>query len=442
MKTQGRQDVGMEETLTQGEDPNDTRAARTRRASEEPDPRDPANIPHKRVHRVQQQQQTESNIPHSRSPREEFLKVVVEDGQGAHSESPLHFRPASGFQFPTFQLGRSPGSSSRGRSSRFQSATRIPSRFNTNSRVEPEIVQDDVISPESQRFYPTFNGRHSPFSPSRQPFFPSPVLPSRVPGHRGGRFIPHTAGHHLESTGPRDFHNSFHAGSPGGGREAFHKPDFSFTSSRRPFHREQEFENHDNSLLGSGNFEVLSGGTFYDNDDPNLHHQEYDHLLGDGYGTFPGVQSQPHTNNYVDDFFSNFRDFSEFAARKSDEGESTTFLDEEPYFTRGFASEHIPRQVAAESTQHLDTSSGILVQKEGKSTQNPNKITHTTSPDKKLSTDTNSTTTTKTTTTTKPHKHRQPKNIQDVLDEVDPRPSEHTSTTIDIDEKDPMIAMF
>jgi len=388
----------------------DPRTSRTRRTAGEPTPSDPANIPHKRVHRVQQESDI-PDIPHSRSPREEVV-----DSEAAHSETPLHF---TGFQFPQFHVGRREHIP-RGRTARFQSATRIPARFNPELRFESGKIrspEDDIISPESQRFYPTFNGRHPPFPPSRQPFFPSPPLPSRVPGPRGGRFISHNQGNH------KDFHNSFHGP---GVREAFHKPGLTFSPSRRPFHREQEFEHHDNSLLGSGNFEVLSGGTFYDNDDPNLHNHEYDHLLDDDYGTYTGVRNRPHSNNYVDDFFSNFRDFSEFAARKSDEGESVTYLEDVDPYSRGYASEHV-EQIAAEST-HSDQSVG---EKE-KANKTPTQDTL----DKKLNGGNNST------VKTDVHKHRQPKNIQDVLEEVDPRPSEYSASSITVDEKDPMIAMF
>lgn len=40
------------------------------------------------------------------------------------------------------------------------------------------------------------------------------------------------------------------------------------------------------------------------------------------------------------------------------------------------------------------------------------------------------------------HKHRQPKNIQEVLEDLEAEPSEYSVSALTIDESDPLIAMF
>lgn len=237
-------------------------------------------------------------------------------------------------------------------------------------------------------------------------------------------------------TSPRDQFRDVHHQGPSVREPSRIKPDTSFSSaSRRPFHREHEHFGHDNSILGSGNFEVLSGGTFYDLDDTNGHQHGYDHLLHDeDFVLFPSRRPHhpsPPRTNYVDDFFSNFRDFSEFAVRRSDEGEAKQY--DTDYYGRGYGSEHV----------HIYSNAS-----------------NTTLPEKKATSD-NSTKADPTAIDSDPEKkqgnmddahaaasqsqqrpHRQPKNIQDVLEEVDPHPSDYASTSVAVEEKDPMIAMF
>ena len=151
---------------------------------------------------------------------------------------------------------------------------------------------DEVIVPESQRFFPSFPQGRLFAPPPRRGRGSSSSFSRRRPSFRG--FGPH---------------------------EAFASYNFN------------DYGPLDNSLLGSGNFEVIKGGTFYDNDDPHLNHNPYDPYLDNSYVVFPH-SGNDHHHNHVDDFFSNFRDFSEFATRRS----GNDFYDE-----GGYASEHVPQ---------------------------------------------------------------------------------------------------
>lgn len=403
---------------------------RTRRTAGEPDPfEDPSRIPHKRVHRVQ----SEDDIPHSRNPRE---FQVIHDSEVAFSEVPFRVEPFPPFQFPVFQSERIAASGNPSRE--YSPAPR--NRGGVSRKVEVRTSDDDFIVPDSQRFYPTFNPRVPPsIPPSRPPFFsPSPSGP-RTPGPRGGRFNGHGPGFRgspsIRDNGSfREFHNSFYGP---GAREAITRPEFAFPSSRQPLHREKEYL--DNTLLGSGNFEVLRGGTFYDEDDPEIHHG-YDHLLHDGYYGSQGDHNAPHTNNHVDDFFSNFRDFSEFAARRSDEGET---LDDVSFYSQGYASEHIPQVI---DKSHPDFQDAIDKRKVQDDTVQEGKKTEKTV-DKQIESDqtmgTKGRVLSKDNSRHKEHKkHRRPKNIQEVLEDLEAQPSENFLSSLPIDEKDPMIAMF
>ncbi|XP_069188589.1 uncharacterized protein [Procambarus clarkii] len=395
---------------------------RVRRRAGEPDPSDQSNVPHKRVHRVQ----VEPQIPHSRNPRQ---FEVESDSQGDHSELPVYFES---LRFPNFrreetsQAARSPA--------RLQNARYLPIQYSSDFKVEEDKVEvhtpeDDIIIPDGQSFYPSFNGHPIPVLPPLHPaFFPSAPVPARAPGARGGRFLPRGPGYRenqREQASLRDLRNSFHGS---GMREGL----------RKPFHREQEHENLDNSLLGSGNFEILRGGTFYDDDDPNGFQPEYDHLLDDAYLAFPGPHSAPHTNNYVDDFFSNFRDFSEFAVRKGNAGEQP-FLDDGTFYGSGFASEQVHQVVASPKSDNSSVTS------ENKNETDANVKTNDKTKAQQMPENSNrevSKTSSEADDSEHKHHYRQPKNIQDVLEDVDPQPSKYESSSLTVDEKDPMLAMF
>lgn len=395
-------------------------ASRSRRAAGEPAALAPSDVPHKRVHRVG----AEDPLPHSRNPRE-FR--VIHDSAPMPSEPPFRFESFPTFEFPEFHSERiTPENTPASLGDRsFSPAHQFPpSRGGASRRVEAPL--EDAHT-DDQRFIPTIHPHSLPSH--HQPFFPSPPLPPRTPGPRGGRFNSHGPGfrehprQREEPSGFRDFHETFYGP---GAREALHKPEFTFPTNRRPLHREQEYGPLDNTLLGSGNFEVLRGGTYFDPDDPNSHGHGYDHFLDDGYAVFPNSHNAPPTNNYVDDFFSNFRDFSEFAVRRSDEGETTT-LDDESYFGPGFASEHVQRVVAASNGTETgaDSEHAEAERPEEEEEEEDARLPHD---------DANE--------TGKHHKHRQPKNIQEVLEDLEAEPSEYSVSALTIDENDPLIAMF
>ncbi|XP_063595914.1 uncharacterized protein LOC134772760 isoform X1 [Penaeus indicus] len=392
-------------------------APRVRRTAGEPDALAPSDVPHKRVHRVG----AEDQLPHSRNPRE-FR--VIHDSELAPSEPPFRFESFPAFEFHEFQSKKiTPEITSASFGDRsFSPAHQFPpSRGSVSRRVEAPL--EDAHT-DDQRFIPTVHPHSLPSH--HQAFFPSPPLPPRTPGPRGGRFNSHSPGfrethrQREEPSGFRDFHDTFYGP---GAREALHKPEFTFPTNRRPHHREQEYGSLDNSLLGSGNFEVLRGGTFFDPDDPNSHGHGYDHFLDEGYAVFPNSHNAPPTNNYVDDFFSNFRDFSEFAVRRSDEGETIT-LDDESFFGPGFASEHVQQVVEASNNTETGTES------EHEEAERPGD-----NEDGSLPHD-------NTSDTGNHHKHRQPKNIQEVLEDLEAEPSEYSVSALTIDENDPLIAMF
>lgn len=333
--------------------------------------------------------------------------------------------PLPAFEFPVFQSERIASSSRQGRE-----FTQAPVR---RGSAPSRHTEEDFIVPQSQRFYPTFGPRLPPPSlpPPRRPFFPS--APSS-PTATGSRFNGHGPGFRespsiRDNRGFRDFHDTFY----GPGHEAISRPEFTFPSSRRPVHREEEYL--DNTLLGSGNFEILRGGTFYDDDDDHA----YDHLLHEGYYGSHASHNIPHSNNHVDDFFSNFRDFSEFAARRSDDGEPT--LEDGSYFGQGFASEHLQHVI---NSSHPDFPSKL----DGKNTQEDN-IQN----EKRIEGKTREQTESEDAKENKGKpldkskqklevKHRQPKNIQEVMADLEAQPSEYAIKSLTVDEKDPLIAMF
>ncbi|XP_063881603.1 uncharacterized protein LOC135111824 [Scylla paramamosain] len=422
---------------------SDVEKTRRRRAVTDEDEEEQTNpylaslIPHKRVHRVQ----TETHTPHSRKPREDT------DMETSPAEIPQYFSSVSNFEFPRLQPRhrQSPAISRSTHVTSQFSSHYSPAELRREDRHHPPHTQDpDYTQPDGQRFYPSFSGHHiSPqISPSsRAPFFPSRPIPPHVPGPRGSRFLTRGVGfRERPNPTPRDpvgFRELHHQGPPVRETSSHITPDAAFSASRRPFHREQEHFGHDNSILGSGNFEVLRGGTFYDLEDTNGH-QHYDHLLhGDDFGFFPAVRppSPPHTN-YVDDFFSNFRDFSEFAKRRSDEGESTYVEDEynpEPY-SRGYGSEHIHQFALSNATLEVMNVTLTNVTETNIKSENTNSLPVT----EENTTDRPHTTVTGHTQQT----HKRPNNIQEVLEEVDPHPSDYTASTTAVEEKDPMIAMF
>lgn len=415
--------------------PVESELSRKRREAGEPDPIDPSQVPHKRVPRVENISNSadESLIPHVRVPRQH--KETDQEKTGSEllmTKMPLTsvkrsdhvpFESFPDFHFPAFE--------SEKLSDRLPHAKFIPERFTSefgSSLRNPGTLESDYILPEGQRLYPTYNPRRHPFPPSNnKPFFPPTPRkpgPPRPRSHfnpnahesiRGSTFRP-SHGPRLGPKGFNDFHDTFYGPGHGGGREAIHRPEFHFPSSKP--HREHEYPN-ENSLLGSGNFEILRGGTFYDPGDYHLNHHPYDHLLDGGYSPF---HSNSHSNNYVDDFFSNFRDFSEFAAR-SDSGEVDYHGFSEPITSivdPNGNMDHTGEESIIKETQTVmqNISNNSKEEIKGKKVDKEDIIKN------------------------KSPSHRQPKNIQEVLAEIDPRPNNHSTSELIVDEKDPLIAMF
>lgn len=74
----------------------------------------------------------------------------------------------------------------------------------------------------------------------------------------------------------------------------------------------------DQSILGSGDFGVIRGGTFYQDNDPRFggsaeSNNDYYHLYNNGHGR-PHADPYTQKNYYQSDQFANFRDFAEINA--------------------------------------------------------------------------------------------------------------------------------
>lgn len=91
------------------------------------------------------------------------------------------------------------------------------------------------------------------------------------------------------------------------------------TSHRYNSNRATSTSSYDQSILGSGDFGVIRGGTFYQENDPPIRGLEsndyYSFYKNNGHGR---PQAQPYTShqpkynsNFGDEQFSNFRDFAD-----------------------------------------------------------------------------------------------------------------------------------
>jgi hypothetical protein len=150
-----------------------------------------------------------------------------------------------------------------------------------------------------QRFFPSFPVPNPyvglPFGgpPARPPLFPGPTA-NRAPSRYHPQF------------GPANKYNVQSIPPPNRG------PSGVYSAESHDHDRYQ-----DNNLLGSGNFEVIRGGTYYEDDDAyhsgfhggaNDHHghgDDGDYYHHNGHSSPPGYRA-PGT-----DFFANFRDFAD-----------------------------------------------------------------------------------------------------------------------------------
>lgn len=82
-------------------------------------------------------------------------------------------------------------------------------------------------------------------------------------------------------------------------------------------HRFAANRQYDQSILGSGDFGVIRGGTFYQDNDPPIRGLESNDYYsfyknnGHGHGPQAAPYTQPKFNSFGDDQFSNFRDFAD-----------------------------------------------------------------------------------------------------------------------------------
>lgn len=275
-----------------------------------------------------------------------------------------------------------------------------------------------IFQAEGQRIYPSVNGRH-PFSrssrpssrssSSRNPFNPSPKIAS------GSKFRGSSKRQNSLPNGFRDFHETFYGQRDRG-------------NQKRPgshSHRQKEYASVDNSLLGSGNFEILSGGTFHEDKKTKKNSHPYDSFLDDEYShNERDSPYKPQINNYVDDFFSNFRDFSEFAARRSDKSDRDDFF--------GYGSENVHKYVPfipSHQTNSKQTKDeyNIVLRKDA-----PENIPKSLSDSALLRSETHQALTLS----------HPPRNIQEVMQQVEAEPSNSETATLSVDEKDPLIATF
>ncbi|XP_076055940.1 uncharacterized protein LOC143034005 [Oratosquilla oratoria] len=414
-------------------------------------PKFPPQVRSSRVHR------TSEELP---------AGAVPEVSQPSHHRVPRQLDSFAVFNFPRFTTGGEVTARplEDGRSSSLSDA--LSARFGSRSIsrvITPRgLTSDDIVVPQSQRYFPSLGSRRPvslPSPPHR--FFPSAPIPPNPPSPRDLlRFKTHAPGF-------RDFHETFYGtrnhesvrGRPEGGLLHPIPP---------PPHTPRDFPPVENSLLGSGNFEVLSGGTFYDEDDLHQNHH-FDHFLDNSYVVFPNADV-PYTNNHVDDFFSNFRDFSEFAVRRS--GTSNTPEEEPTIIVDGFASEVVEKRVKPEGGSLLK-SEGKEDKGEGKKKKvdfisNNNKTSNVVNKDSNVDLATDSepredpTSPSPVTETQSQdvqveedlvtssssiisHAHGRPKNIQEVLEEIEEDSSAPQDSPLNAEEEeeiDPLMATF
>ena len=187
-----------------------------------------------------------------------------------------------------------------------------------------------IIHSSNERFY-----NHPPAYHSSGPRLHQKVSVGHSHFSRDSKKQPSRKSHFRpkNSFGPAKSYSSAKAfSSSSNKRQREKKKQYSFPSGFRDFHetfygkkraevrtrQNKEDERVDNSLLGSGNFEVLTGG-MYKNSNKNIHkvhHHPYDSYLDEDYSYSERQPQYKEHNNYVDDFFSNFRDFSEISERR------------------------------------------------------------------------------------------------------------------------------
>ncbi|XP_035713369.1 uncharacterized protein LOC110856892 isoform X4 [Folsomia candida] len=187
-----------------------------------------------------------------------------------------------------------------------------------NSPTSSNVSFHDSNS-EEQRFFPSFP---SPYLTGLSPFGLSNALSaSPITGGIGGSGIgraPLFPGPSSNNNrAPSRYHPSSNAPFKFGGISS---PLSNRGPSSAASHGHDRYREHDNNLLGSGNFEVIRGGTYYGEDDegPSYHHHGHHQAASpyrdedDGYYSQNNGHSSPyHMGGGGGDFFANFRDFAD-----------------------------------------------------------------------------------------------------------------------------------
>lgn len=152
------------------------------------------------------------------------------------------------------------------------------------SRSAPESLPESIPATAEQNYFPAFFRNAPPLGHSR-PYYPQPEQPKNLPRLAPPPLPPITTTQ--ESSSPR------------------------YNAGRN--------NNWDQSILGSGDFGVIRGGTFYQDNDPPIKGGEEDYYGGGStnYYNNNNGHGRPHAAplvqklTYPDEQFANFRDFAD-----------------------------------------------------------------------------------------------------------------------------------
>ena len=169
------------------------------------------------------------------------------------------------------------------------------------------VEQVPELTPDSQHYFPSFSSIFSnhPLGHSRPPVYDDP------PSSHRARHIPYA----LQQA------NSFDAFATNNGGSG--KDKNSFTSSPSTTSKEQSGggagvgASSNQAVLGSGNFGVIRGGTFYEDDyDQGSTNDDFFYYGGGRPSYSYNYRPTQSATTNGDDFFANFRDFADITAPK------------------------------------------------------------------------------------------------------------------------------
>ncbi|XP_059489921.1 uncharacterized protein LOC132205078 [Neocloeon triangulifer] len=191
---------------------------------------------------------------------------VNKDARKFDSEAPVEPIADSQHVYPSFALPLGHGQ---------------PRQAVADPHAVPELI------PDSQHYFPSFSSifSNNPLGHSRPPVYDDP------PTNHRPRHIPYA----LQQA------NSFDA--------------FASTNKDKATSKEQPTTDH--SVLGSGNFGVIKGGTFYEDDYDSGSSNDDFFYYGGGRPSYSYNYRPSHgAASNGDDFFANFRDFADITAPK------------------------------------------------------------------------------------------------------------------------------